>query len=77
MMPLVHHQSASAQRLVNDAVRVPIVALERSARSIVKVEAVYVGIIGPRPEDRVVRLIGYLEEVLEGCITEGAVEQEK
>ena len=77
-MPLVHPHSASAQRLVNGAVRRPIVAMERSTRFSVKVEAVFVGIRRwSRPEDRVARLIGYLDEVLEGCVTEGAVKQEK
>ena len=79
VMPLVHHFSASAQRSVNGAVRLPIVALERSTPENVKVEAVFVGKRRwPRPEDRGVRHIGgYLDEVLEGCVTEGAVKQEK
>ncbi len=80
MVPLVHHISASAQRSVNSAVRLPIVALEsRATWNSKKVEAVFVRKRRwPRPEDRGARQTGgYLDEVLEGCVTEGAVKQEK
>ena len=76
MVPLVRHFSAAAQRSVNGAVRLPIVALEsRSTRNNEKIEAVFVGKRRwPRPEDRGARQTGgYLDEVLEGCVTEGAV----
>src|SRR3954454_17757178 len=80
MMPLIYYFSASAQRSVDGAIRLAIVALERSTTPInEKVEAVFVGNRRwPGPKDRGVRLIRQcLDEVLKGCVTEGAVKQEK
>jgi hypothetical protein len=60
MVPLVRHFSAAAQRSVNGAVRLPIVALKRSTTRInEKIEAIFVGKRRwPRPEDRGGRVIG-------------------